>query len=78
MSLKIYLLRHVETAYSRRGAYFGALDPELTPEESQMAQAFADAYRSIPWADVYVSPQKRAIAIICPGTCANGQRLDAA
>ncbi len=43
MSLKIYLLRHGETEYSQRGAYCGALDPELTPEGSQMAEAFADA-----------------------------------
>ena len=46
MSLKIYLLRHGETEYSQRGAYCGALDPELTTEGSQMAQAFADAYCS--------------------------------
>jgi hypothetical protein len=43
MSLKIYLLRHGETEYSQRGAYCGALDPELTPEGSQMAEAFAAA-----------------------------------
>lgn len=66
MSLKIYLLRHGETEYSQRGAYCGALDPKLTPEGNQMAQAFAEAYRSIPWADVYVSPMKRAIATAQP------------
>src|SRR5450631_550519 len=66
MSLKIYLLRHGETAYSQRGAYCGALDAELTAEGHQMAQAFADAYRSIPWTDVYVSPMKRAIATAQP------------
>lgn len=66
MSLKIYLLRHGETEYSQRGAYCGALDPELTPEGSQMAQAFADAYRSIPWTAIYASPMKRAIATAQP------------
>jgi broad specificity phosphatase PhoE len=66
MSLKIYFLRHGETAYSQSGAYCGALDPELTPEGSQMAQAFADSYRSIPWAGVYVSPMKRAIMTVRP------------
>jgi len=66
MSLKIYLLRHGETEYSQRGAYCGALDAELTAEGHQMAQAFADAYRSIPWTDVYVSPMKRAIATAQP------------
>jgi probable phosphoglycerate mutase len=66
MSLKIYLLRHGETEYSQRGAYCGAMDPELTAEGSQMAQAFADAYGSEPWADVYVSPMKRTIATAKP------------
>ena len=66
MSLKIYLLRHGETEYSQRGAYCGALDAELTAEGHQMAQAFAEAYRSIPWTDVYVSPMKRAIATAQP------------
>lgn len=72
MSLKIYFLRHGETEYSQRGAYCGALDPELTPAGSQMAQAFADAYRSIPWAAVYVSPMQRAIATAQPLCAALG------
>ena len=66
MTLKIYLLRHGETTYSQRGAYCGALDAELTPEGMEMAQFFAEAYRSIPWTDVYVSPMKRAIATAQP------------
>jgi broad specificity phosphatase PhoE len=66
MSLKIYLLRHGETEYSQRGAYCGILDAELTAEGHQMAQAFADAHRTIPWTDVYVSPMKRAIATAQP------------
>jgi probable phosphoglycerate mutase len=66
MSLKIYLLRHGETDYSQRGAFCGNLDIDLTAEGRQMAQAFAEAYRSIPWTDVYVSPMKRAIATAQP------------
>jgi broad specificity phosphatase PhoE len=66
MSLKIYLLRHGETTYSQRGAFCGAIDADLTPEGMQMAQFFAEAYRSIPWADVYISPMKRAIATAQP------------
>ncbi len=79
MSLKIYLLRHGETEYSQRGAYCGALDAGLTPEGHQMAQTFADAYRSIPWADVYVSPMKRAIATaqpLCDALCMPMQMRD--
>jgi broad specificity phosphatase PhoE len=66
MSLKIYLLRHGETEYSQRGAYCGAIDANLTEEGHQMAQFFAEAYCSIPWAAVYVSPMKRAIATAQP------------
>lgn len=66
MSLKIYFLRHGETEYSKHGAFCGSLDPELTPEGNQMAQAFADAYRSLAWEDVYVSPMKRTIATAQP------------
>jgi probable phosphoglycerate mutase len=66
MSLKLYLLRHGETVYSRTGGYCGALDPELTPEGSLMAQGFADTYRSVPWTAVYASPMKRTIATAKP------------
>jgi broad specificity phosphatase PhoE len=66
MALKIYLLRHGETTYSQSGAFCGAVDADLTPEGRLMAQFFADAYRSLPWTDVYVSPMKRAIATAQP------------
>ena len=66
MSLRLYLLRHGETIYSQTGGYCGELDPDLTPEGSQMAQAFADAYQSIPWNAIYVSPMKRTIATAKP------------
>jgi broad specificity phosphatase PhoE len=66
MGLKIYLLRHGETAYSQRGTFCGALDPELTAEGSLMAQAFADAYSNLAWEGIYVSPMKRAIATARP------------
>jgi broad specificity phosphatase PhoE len=62
MSLTLYFLRHGETIYSRTGGYCGALDPELTPAGLQMAQAFADAYHTLPWTAVYASPMKRTIA----------------
>lgn len=62
MSLKLHLLRHGETIYSQTGGYCGELDPELTPEGTLMAKAFAEAYSSIPWTAIYVSPKKRTIA----------------
>ncbi|CAA9583331.1 Alpha-ribazole-5'-phosphate phosphatase [uncultured Synechococcales cyanobacterium] len=66
MSLNLYLLRHGETTYSKTGGYCGDLDPELTPEGMQMAEAFAQTYRSHPWAAVFVSPMKRTIATAAP------------
>lgn len=66
MSLKLYFLRHGETEYSLRGSYCGAVDPELTPEGRQMAQAFADAYYKVAWQGVYVSPMKRTVETARP------------
>lgn len=66
MSLTLYFLRHGETPYSRTGGYCGALDPELTPEGTEMAQAFAQAYSSIPWEAIYTSPMQRTIATAKP------------
>jgi len=66
LSLKLYFLRHGETLYSETGAYCGEVDAELTPEGAQMAEAFAEAYRSIPWTAAYVSPMKRTIATAKP------------
>jgi probable phosphoglycerate mutase len=66
MRLKIYFLRHGETIYSETGAYCGELDAELTAEGLQMAKAFAEAYRSVAWTAVYVSPKKRTIGTAQP------------
>jgi probable phosphoglycerate mutase len=66
MTLSLYLLRHGETVYSRSGGFCGDIDPELTPEGMQMAQAFADAYQDVPWTAIYASPMKRTIATVQP------------
>ncbi|MEG4580995.1 histidine phosphatase family protein [Microcoleus sp. MON1_C5] len=66
MSLKIYFVRHGETTYSQTGGFCGAIDPELTPAGSQMAEQFGAAYAKLPWEAVYVSPMKRTIATAKP------------
>ena len=66
MSLKLYLLRHGETIYSRTGGYCGDLDPELTDNGQRMAAAFAKAHQAIAWDAVFVSPMKRTIATAKP------------
>jgi len=66
MSLKLYLLRHGETAYSRTGGYCGDLDSDLTANGEKMAIAFAKAHQAIAWDAVFVSPMKRTIATAKP------------
>ena len=66
MSLNLYFLRHGETTHSQTGGYCGTLDPDLTPSGLGMAEAFAEAYRSLSWEAVFVSPMKRTIATATP------------
>jgi broad specificity phosphatase PhoE len=62
MSLTLYFLRHGQTTLSRDDNFCGSgLDPELTAEGLEMAQAFANAYRSSSWAGVYASSLRRTI-----------------
>jgi broad specificity phosphatase PhoE len=75
MSLTIYFLRHGETTASRTGGYCGTLDPDLTPDGYQMAEDFADAYRSLPWVAVFSSPLRRAVATAKPLCEAAGLRM---
>ncbi|MBR8832192.1 MAG: histidine phosphatase family protein [Chlorogloea purpurea SAG 13.99] len=68
MSLMLYFLRHGQTAYSKTGGYCGTPenDPGLTPEGVEMASAFAECYKYLPWAAVYCSPLLRAIQTAKP------------
>jgi probable phosphoglycerate mutase len=75
MSLIIYFLRHGETTASKAGRYCGTLDPDLTPAGHQMAEDFADAYKSFPWVAVFCSPLRRAVATAKPLCEAAGIRM---
>lgn len=66
MSLTLYFIRHGETTFSAKGGYCGALDPDLTPEGQQMAEAFAQTYQSMAWTAIFASPMKRTIATAKP------------
>jgi broad specificity phosphatase PhoE len=61
MSLTLYFLRHGETQASQTGGYCGVLDVNLTPEGHRMAEEFAAAYKSLPWAAVFSSPLRRSM-----------------
>ena len=76
LSLIIYFLRHGETTASQTGGYCGTLDPDLTPAGYQMAEDFADAYKSLPWVAVFSnSPLRRAVATAKPLCEATGIRM---
>src|SRR6185295_11200377 len=67
MSLTFYFLRHGQTALSREDVFCGSgLDPELTPEGREMAEAFVKAYREVEWAALYSSSLRRSITTAQP------------
>ena len=76
MAITLYLLRHGQTSFSRENAYCGSIDPELTSSGIEMAQAFAAAYRSIPWAAIFSSPMQRTMATAKPLSEALGMALE--
>jgi broad specificity phosphatase PhoE len=77
LSLKLYLLRHGQTPFSRDNVFCGAgLDPELTPDGLAMAQAFAVAYQSTVWSAVFASPLRRTIATAQPLCDAAGLTME--
>jgi probable phosphoglycerate mutase len=66
LSLTLYFLRHGQTARSRENVFCGSIDPELTSEGLEMAQAFAAAYHSKPWSAIFSSPMLRTKATAQP------------
>lgn len=75
MNLIIYFLRHGETTASQTGGYCGTLDPDLSSKGYQMAEDFANAYKSLPWVAVLSSPLRRAVATAKPLCEAAGIRM---
>ncbi len=77
MSLKLYLLRHGQTALSREDTFCGSrLDPELTREGLEMAQAFMRAYRTMSWTAIFSSNLRRSITTAAPLCEALGMKLE--
>lgn len=58
--MNLYLLRHGQTLASRENRFSGRIDPPLTEMGVEMAEAFGNAYASVDWNAVYVSPMLRA------------------
>lgn len=66
MTITLYLLRHGQTECSRDNAFCGSIDPKLTADGLEMAQAFATTYQSLNWNAIYASPMQRTIATATP------------
>ena len=67
MSLVTYFLRHGQTEMSRENRFCGSgLNPDLTSDGREMAQAFAAAYQSTEWQAIYCSSLRRTIATANP------------
>ena len=58
--LRLYLVRHGETAWSLSGQYTGRTDISLTPRGEDAAKELGARIRSIPFARVLTSPLQRA------------------
>ena len=67
MALTLYFLRHGQTALSRGDIFCGSgLDPDLTSEGLEMAQALVKAYHDTDWRAVYSSSLRRSITTAQP------------
>ena len=58
--LRLYFMRHGETAWSLFGQHTGRTDVPLTPHGAQMARDLAPALAGIPFSFVLTSPRLRA------------------
>jgi broad specificity phosphatase PhoE len=77
MSLTLYFLRHGQTPFSRDNVFCGSgLDPDLTQEGVEMANAFAATYRSLRWNTVYASPMQRTVMTAQPICIALGITME--
>jgi probable phosphoglycerate mutase len=73
--LKLFLLRHGETEFSRQDRFCGRLDAPLTETGREMATWFAEAYAHLPWNEVRASTRIRAVASAEPLAARAGQEI---
>ena len=67
MGLRLFLLRHGQTAHSRDNDFCGSgTDAPLTSDGLTMAQAFGDYYKTRTWDALYASSLSRAQQTITP------------
>jgi probable phosphoglycerate mutase len=61
MSMRLYVIRHGETEWSRSGQHTGRSDIELTENGKAEARGIATRIKSVEFSSILVSPLKRAI-----------------
>jgi probable phosphoglycerate mutase len=57
---EIVVLRHGQTEWSRTGQHTGVTDLPLLPEGEVQARALRESFEGRRWAEVWVSPRRRA------------------
>lgn len=71
--MKIYLIRHGETDFNRRGiVQGGGVDSDLNETGRRQADAFFSHYREVRFDTIYVSPLKRTHQTVQPWVDAFG------
>lgn len=64
---RIYIIRHGETDYNRRGVVQGSgVDADLNEMGRAQAQAFFQAYQHVPFSKIYISTLKRTLQTAQP------------
>lgn len=62
---RIYIIRHGETDYNRRGVVQGSgVDADLNEMGHAQADAFFQAYQSVPFNTIYISTLKRTLQTV--------------
>lgn len=64
--LRLHLLRHGETEFSRSDRFCGNIDAPLTDAGRLMGEQFADAHAETPWRAIVTSTRQRAQATAQP------------
>ena len=73
--LKLYLLRHGETEFSRGDRFCGDIDAPLTDTGARMGEQFADAYGDLRWQAIITSTRRRTVATAAPLAARTGLRI---
>ncbi len=73
--IKLYFVRHGQTALSRDNRFCGASDPPLTSEGQEMAQVLGEYYEKVDWKAIYASPMLRTRQTSAPLARATKHKL---